>query len=58
MHVSGTEYDEFTRAYDVYRRSLTGNRIALYVTTIQEAAMNWSRGFTAKYHMHVDTSEV
>ena len=55
-NVSDTEYDEFTKAYDLYRRSLTGNRIPLYATTIQEIAMNWSRGFSAKYHMHVDTA--
>lgn len=55
-NVSDEEYESYTKAYDMYRKSLTANRTPLYATTLPELAMNWSRGFSAKYHMHVDTA--
>ena len=55
-NVSDEELEQYTKAYDVYRRSLTANRIALHASTLPELAMDWSRGFSPKYHMHVDTA--
>lgn len=48
--------DAYTRAYDVYRRSLTANRLAYHPASGPEMAMNWARGWLAKYHMHHDTA--
>lgn len=55
-NLSDEEFESFTQAYDLYRKSLTANRTPLHVTTLPELAMNWSRGFSAKYHVHVDTA--
>ena len=54
-NVSDAEVEQYTRAYDVYRKSLTSHRIALFPSKLPEVVMNWSRGFSAKFHMHHDT---
>lgn len=55
-NVSNEELDEYTASYDIYRKSLTANRIALYANTVPELAMDWARGFSPKFAMHVDTA--
>ena len=57
-NLSDEEYDQYTAAYDQYRRKLTANRIALYPTTMPEIVMDWSRGAVQKYAMHHDTAVV
>ena len=50
------QYDAYTTAYDIYRKKLTANRVPLYISTVAEIAMDYSRGFSAKYEVHVDTA--
>ena len=41
-NVSDAEVEQYTRAYDVYRKSLTSHRIALFPSKLPEVVMNLS----------------
>ena len=55
-NVPDTEYDLYTSSYDLYRKRLTAGRAGLYISTLAEVAMDYSRGFSCKYEVHTDTA--
>ena len=55
-NISDQEFEDFTAAYDQYRRSLTANRIALYANTMPEIVADWAHGFSAKYEIKFDVA--
>ena len=57
MHnVSQQEYDSYGQTYDIYRKKLTANRTPLYLSTLPEIAMDFMRGVSSKYDVHLDTA--
>lgn len=54
-NVSDKEYDALAAAHDIYRKTLTSNRIALYPSTIGEVVMDLGRGTSRKDAAHFDT---
>ena len=56
LNIDDRTYDAYTAAYDIYRKKLTANRIALYASTLPELAMDYGRGVSPKYMVHQDTA--
>ena len=54
-NITDKDYDDLAAAHDIYRKTLTANRIALYPTTIAEIVMDWGRGVCPKYAAQFDT---
>lgn len=48
-------YDALGFAHDIYRKTLTANRVALYPSTIGKIVIDWGRGVSPKYGAHFDT---
>lgn len=55
-NVSEAEYDDAAQSYDVYRQSLTGNRIALTDTNIMSLALKYAKSLVPKYQVVLETA--
>jgi hypothetical protein len=55
-NVSDAQYDRFNSSYDVFRQSLTANRIGLTHLNIFVIASNYARGVVPKYIVALETA--
>ena len=54
--MSTLEYDEAHSNYDMYRQSLSGNRIPLVDTNVINLALNYAKSRVPKYQVALETA--